>query len=147
VRAALRTNMELAQVGYRSWFSYVHRLLVFLDLEHLIYTSDLKEINYQLSRLKSRLHMMADNLWEAKRTELITSSSKLDFYTSIKTKCGIAPYLVACSNLKARNAITKMRISAQKLPVETVRYAKEFSERTDKQTLHCLNWLDYLVLS
>ena len=58
VRAALRTNMELAQVGYRSWFSYVHRLLVFLDLEHLIYTSDLKEINYQLSRLKSRLHMI-----------------------------------------------------------------------------------------
>ena len=53
--------------------------LCFWFRKSLIYSSDLKEIRHHLSRLKTRLHM-ADSLWGANRTELTTSSSKVDSF-------------------------------------------------------------------
>ena len=93
LRAALHTNIVLAQRGYNSWFSYIHRLLSFTNLEHLLYSSDLREIKYQLGKIKFKLMKKADDIWNNECRGFINASSKLDFYASLKVSFGIPPYL------------------------------------------------------
>ena len=68
---------------------------------------------------------------------MITSSSKLDFYASLKVSFGFSPYLSECTDPKLRRAITKLRISAHKLPIETERYMKTKAPREERICPFC----------
>ena len=59
VKAVLQTNADLARKGRRCWYSYIRRCFRFLDLEHILYTSDIREVKIQLDRVKSLLTSQA----------------------------------------------------------------------------------------
>ena len=122
VRAALKVNASLTASGYRGWFSYVTRCLKFLGIEHIIYTSDITEIKYQVNRVKFLTNQLAERHWLNMHQNISSKGSKLDLFCSLKKSTGISPYLAAPITSKAKNSITKFRLSAHNLPVETQRY-------------------------
>ena len=79
----------------------------------------------------------ADVIWNNECRGFINASSNLDFYASLKVSFGILPYLTQCIDPKLRKAITKMRISAHKLPVETERYSKAKTPREERLCPFC----------
>ena len=62
----------------------------------------------------------------------VSKSNKLQVLTSVKTVYGIEPYLYNLQNPSDRKAVTKYRISAHKLPVESGRYLN-----IDRQERYC----------
>ena len=122
LRATLQTNINLSLCGVKTWFTYVKRMLVFLDIEHILYTADLKEISFQIGKLKRTILNKFHDSWKNDANELKAKGGKLDFYTSHKKDFSFSKYLTACSNPKYRLAITRMRICAHKYPIETGRY-------------------------
>ena len=116
---------------------FVHRLLSFTNLEHLLYTSDLREIKYQLCRIKFKLLKLADDIWYNKCRAFLIASSKLDLYVTLRVSFGISPYLTQCVDPKQRKAISKMRISANKPLVETERYSKGKTTREERLCPFC----------
>ena len=102
VRAALKVNASLTASGYRGWFSYVTRCLKFLGIEHIIYTSDITEIKYQLNRVKFLTNQLAERHWLNMHQNISSKGSKLDLFGSLKKSTGIFPYLAAQSPQKPR---------------------------------------------
>ena len=68
---------------------------------------------------KSALRRILENQWYSSRVKY--SQGKLRLYTTLNERPGFEIYLTL-SNPKPRQAITKLRISAHKLPIETGRY-------------------------
>ena len=54
----------------------------------------------------------------------INESNKLEFYSEIKSKFKIEPYLNLVENRSHKNALTRLRISAHSLHIETGRYER-----------------------
>ena len=107
--------------GHNSWFKHIMRVLKFCNIDHLLYSSDDKEITSQLNKLKRRLHAMFIEVWKKERTTF-QKDSKLDLFTSLKNKFEISDYLKIIKNPSHRIALSKMRVSAHKFPIETGRY-------------------------
>ena len=72
------------------------------------------------------------NLYKQKFQHFILQDSKLKLFAKIKKNFGYERYLSTILNFKERQAITKLRISAHCLPVETGRY-----NRTNPQQRIC----------
>ena len=62
-------------------------------------------------------------------------SGKLKIYKKLKTNISFENYLLEFKNFKHRQAVTKLRVSAHKLPVETGRYKKVVY--SDRRCKHC----------
>ena len=69
----------------------------------------------------------------------ITDSRILYYYKHIKTTFGYEQYLDKIVNPKLRSVLTKLRISAHNLRVETGRYARNRLERNERKCLICAN--------
>jgi hypothetical protein len=54
-------------------------------------------------------------------TKQLKENGKLKFLSKIKMNFEMEKYLIEIQNVKHRQAVTKLRISAQRLPVETGR--------------------------
>ena len=54
----------------------------------------------------------------------VSECNKLEFYSDIKSKFKIEPYLNLVENRSHKNALTRLRISAYSLHVETGRYKR-----------------------
>ena len=54
----------------------------------------------------------------------INECNKLEFYSDIKSKFKIEPYLNLVENRSYKNALTRLRISAHSLHIETGRYER-----------------------
>ena len=122
LRAALESNVSLHASGYRSWFSYVKRCLEFLNMEHVIYTSDLTEVKLQINRVKRIIASMAKSHWLTVHQNIVQKDSKLDLFCKLKSEFGMSPYLSSPIPSKSKIAISKFRLSSHNLPVETMRY-------------------------
>ena len=120
--AALETNTWLTTVGFKSWFSYVHRCLKFLNIEHILYTSDLVESKSQSKKAKKIAGGLALRNWDHLHNKMSQESSKLDLYRSIKRSAVMSPHLLSSLSPKQKSAITKLRIRANNLPIVTGRY-------------------------
>ena len=131
VKAALLTNINLANTGYKTWFSHIKRILQFCDIEHLLYTCDNTEINHQIAHLKCKLNTMYKSKWEEERVVSL-NDGKLSVLSSVKGSFGLSEYLNLIHIPSYRIAITKMRISAHKFPIETGRY-----QRTPREDRVC----------
>ena len=113
--AALKTNCELLSPSC-TWSKRVKYLLEFCNL-------DMDSINARhISPCRVMLYNKYKSAWESKRGSL-EGSGKLDLYVSIK-ECFKREGYLTTYNYKFRNAVTKMRISAHNLPIETGRYTK-----------------------
>ena len=120
IKAALLTSKNLADTGVNTWFMAIKRIMRFCQLDYLIYTSDNREIFAQISTLRSKLERIFVDKWEQHRTEL--GDTKLGIFLGVKDEFGLSSYLKLSKFPLHRIAITKLRLSAHKLPIEVGRY-------------------------
>ena len=131
LQEALIINKELEQCGFKSWYNGFKRILKFMKLsEKTIIES--KNINRIIKVTVTNLY---NKIWdeERKRQQL---KGKLQIYAEIKTKNCFEKYL-GLENMNIRKAITKIRISSHKFPIETGRF--EEREKSDRICPLCCN--------
>ena len=104
--------MELNEEDKTSWFTSVKKIG-----EALSSPNDIL-VNSNLL-LNKRLNESIEQSWHFKKT--LYKQGKLQLYTSLKERPGFENYL-NLPNKKLRQAITKLRISAHKFPIETGRF-------------------------
>ena len=122
LKAALQTNANLSTLR-NTWYTFLRRITRFLDMEHILYSSDVREINLRIKSITRILHQKAEANWLTKhhKTQNLPRS-KMDLFCKIKTEHGLSNYLESSLNFRERRALSKFRISAHNLPVETGRY-------------------------
>ena len=92
----------------------------------------LQEMSNPLPSLHTGLTNMFTAIWKG----ALEKSQKLNFLANIKTDWGQEHYIRSLS-LHLRKNITKLRISAHKLPIETGRYNKPPTQREKRFCLYC----------
>ena len=113
------------------WLKYVNNLITehVPDYEHYTYhkhgritektNAVSQEILKQQTRTKLQYQYM-NNTWKVRLEE----SSKLEFYREVKTDYEFEKYLSWVKDRRHKSALTKLRISAHRLHIETGRYKK-----------------------
>ena len=114
VRHAFAEQRNLKLPWYSAWERYISNL-------------KLDGVPSATSITASSKHMFED-LW----LSAVTTSSKLQFYTTVKKHIGFEPYL-SVPILKHRQAVAKLRSSNHKFNRETGRYMKNRSNVDDEQ--------------
>ena len=95
----------------------------FLGLEHLLYTSDIQEINFGVKNIKRILYQKSIANWQMTHEKTRNlQHTKMDLFCKTKTAFGISLHLSSPLSFKERRALTKFRTSSHNLPVETARY-------------------------
>ena len=123
VKAALDTNIWLANKGINTWYKSILRILKFCKLDHLLYTTDDKEIFCQIQRLKYNLNNIFIERWAESRSEMMDmNNNRLNILLDMKDTFEMSSYLKVSKFPMHRIAMTKFRISAHRLPIETGRY-------------------------
>ena len=112
--------MELNEEGTTSWFTSIKKIG-----EALSTPTDLLTNSKLL--LNKRLNESIEQSWQFKNT--FYKQGKLQLYTSLKERPGFENYL-NLPNQKLHQAITKLRTSAHKFPIETGRF--EFRKQTER---------------
>ena len=123
LRATLKTNAELAFAGKRTWFSYIMRQLKFLSIDHIMYTSDLKEVELMINSVKGLTNRLALEHWSTTLGKVEEAGGKLELFCKTKRECSMSHHLSASVSSKSKLALSRIRMSAHNLPVETLRYS------------------------
>ena len=121
--AALAANKAMAEMGNNTWYKYIARVFKFLRLEYLLNCENKQVISKKLREIDNILRDMFRNKWAEERMGNI-ANGKLDVLVSLKTKHEMSEYLLSRINPAHRAAISKFRLSAHKLPIETERYTQ-----------------------
>ena len=129
--AALVTSQKLCEIGYNSWYKSALRLIKYCGMEHILYTTDRIEIQYQISQSKWVLKDKFKTLWKVLHQNH-QNSGKLQFFSSLKESFGTSSHLLNCKSFNLRKSITKLRISDHIFPIEVGRY-----EQTSKNNRIC----------
>lgn len=119
--AALICNTNLSFL-HNTWFSQVKKLMTFLNIHHILYTTDLKEINYQIRKSKSIIKIKFLDYWKSERARYLGNGGKLDFYLKFKDKFCQERYLSVLKLPNKRRSMTRFRMSSHRLPIELGRY-------------------------
>jgi hypothetical protein len=116
LKASLHTSIRLSENGVNSWYKVVGKLIKFCNegCQQAWDSTKLATMGGNLLKKKCE-----DN-WKQKR-DTFQTNSKLDLYIKLKDNFGAEGYL---DNLEftIRKAITKLRISSHKFPIEIGRY-------------------------
>ena len=97
--------------NYYSWFTGLSKIAEVLG--------EINDFSVSTVQRKSALSRILENKWYFSRVKY--SQGKLKLYTTLNGRPGFETYLTL-NNPKLRQAITKLRISALNLPIETGRY-------------------------
>ena len=125
ILSALEVNISLAKQGVNCWFRSLERILTFLKIEHILYTSDTNEVALQMYILKKTQRKIFVKQWQAEHSELLTRNSKIELFLKLKKDFEIANYLLKSNLLPShRIAISKIRLSNTKFPIELGRHEK-----------------------
>ena len=110
-----------------SWHKYSETLMYKnnVRLENLQRTANNETKKSESLKIKKKLQ---ENYLEFYYKEKLASSEKLTLYKHLDRNYSLAPYLSKIKNHNFRQALTKMRISAHKLEIETGRYTKTTRE-------------------
>ena len=119
LKDALITNIELSNRGYNSWFRNIARILKFTNMECILQNDGAAH----LPHLKEKLQVLYRNKWVGERESFFTDS-KLDFLVSLKNELNVSPHLLVSKVPVFKAAITQVRTSAHKFPIETGRYSQ-----------------------
>ena len=111
LRAAIQTNANLS-TRRNTWYTILRRITRFLDMEHILYSSDVREINVRIKSITRILHQKAEANWLAihQKTQNLPRS-KMDLFCKIKREHGLSNYLESSLNFRERRALSKFRIS------------------------------------
>ena len=123
MQAALSTNIALSDTDPKSWFSGVSNITKWIQWENIL--SDFEDIGErQLLDLKSKLYLKFLDIWGSYRTSILNSEdSKLNLFAHIISEnFSRSPHIDCIRNFKLRNSLTRFRMSAHNLPIETLRY-------------------------
>ena len=120
IRESLKECENLVNNGKLSWITTVFNLLSLADIKDVNLSSS-EEIN-RSSTLKN-IESTLKSMYEKRFFERIHNSKRLNYlYTKLKLNYSEESYLSSITYHKYRSAITRLRISAQFLPIETGRY-------------------------
>lgn len=132
-----------------SWYSFIKFIIEILGL-------DIKKITKcGIKQSKNSVFNKLNKISEDIFLKKVQDCNKLKLFSSIKTKAGKEKYLKIISNPYDRKAITQIRLSCHKFPIETGRYLQiPNSERFCKlckltlgTELHCLLECFHPILS
>ena len=117
---SLKSSVELNEKDKTPWFTSVKKIgeALRIPIDLLV---NLKVL------LNKRLNGSIEQSWHFKKT--LYKQEKLQLYTSLKERSGFENYL-NLPNKKLCQAITKLRISAHKFPIETGRF--DYRKRTER---------------
>jgi len=79
----------------------------------------------QLKHFKRKLKSCLQNQYASMCIKEIDNSPKLRFYKNIKRNFNLEPYIIHPINSKYQRAMTKLRLSNHKLPIETGRHQQK----------------------
>ena len=79
---------------------------------------NMSNVKCNIVKLKTKLIEFCKDIY----LKMLQEYSKLDLYSSIKTKCKREMYLYKITNMNHRQAISQLRLSSHNLPIETGRY-------------------------
>lgn len=115
----LNNHSKMSLVGY---IEYVTSELQFnIDKNDLLCKSKVKRLVYTFSQqLKQYFHTAVYNIRDNNNIE----QGMLHNYFEVKRNMGLENYLRVIKNPKWRSAITKLRLSAHNLPVQSGRYSQ-----------------------
>ena len=125
---ALEINIKDHRNGKTSWYRIIDYL------RKLTNQKDTSNTQTNIDNFKLAMKIMFEVGWEA--DGLLKERSKLDFYFSIKKNFGFESYLDSIE-LGSRVHMTKLRLSAHCLPVEILRYSKQYPNREDRTCNIC----------
>ena len=116
VSSALQESVNLHEGGSRSWVSFIKGVV-----EDGTFPQRNLNPHSNARILKNKLVSTVQCNW---RAAVMNNESKLLFYKSFKSNFTYEKYLSLVKSRKERTALTKIRISAHRLPIERGRYAK-----------------------
>ena len=125
-------NQDLHSKHINTWFS---------SIEYLLKEIHIPNLNFKLGKLCSlaleKLCQSFEKYWNKYREEILkTQKGKLVTYFSLKQNFGREAYL-QLNDFRCRQVISKVRISAHSLKIETDRYSRQHIERTLRFCTHC----------
>ena len=85
----------------------------FLNIHHILYTSDIREMCSQINNCKKLLHKKFNDYWVAERNKIVVTGGKLEFFVRFKKSFVREQYLKLLTIPKFRRSLTKFRISSQ----------------------------------
>ena len=132
LQEALITNKELNTRGVKTWYNGFKRILEFMKLDEKTITESTKTDRI----IKATFKNLYNKSWDEERKQQ-RLKGKHQIYAEIKTKNCFERYIEIEGNMNIRKAITKMRISSHKFPIETGRYEKR--EKSDRICPLCCN--------
>ena len=116
LKASLHTSILLFEKGVNSWYKGVDKLISFCNEGN----QQAWEITELATKGGNLLRNKYEDNWGKKRTTF-QNNSKLDLYITLKDSFGAEGYLDN-PEFTIRKAITKLRISSHKFPIEIGRY-------------------------
>jgi hypothetical protein len=131
MQESLKVNIELDQHGFNTWYTALKRISEFMVLD----IKTIRENKNVHKIIKEKTSHLYTNIWNEERKKQ-QSKGKHQIYAEIKTQNCFEKYL-DIENMNIRKAITKMRISSHKFPIETGRY--EGKERHERWCPLCCN--------
>ena len=135
---ALACSKSLNENGFHSWYSSIRSILSLLeisDANHQLNSLDLN--SYTLKKTTKKIILSKYNgFWAQFR--LNNSNGKLRTYFSFKAHFETEQYLSNIKNFDKRRSLTKFRISAYKLKIETGRFTRPLTPVERRFCDHCL---------
>ena len=124
IKAALSRNTALSETGYRCWSSHVSQILNWVSSEEILQETDDGEILKHLRKIKTKLFNAFLKSWQEHRQSIINDpSSKLHIIARVLTnKFTTATHINTLHDHRLRNCVSRFKLSAHNLPVETMRY-------------------------
>ena len=116
------------------------------NIQHIFSTSGmLREYQQKINETEERRYGPISNKLFKKLVEMfhestlnaIQTSSKMKTLALLKSTPGMEPYLRLVSNSKHRTALTRLRLSAHRLEIETGRYTIPKTEAENRYCAHC----------
>jgi len=123
VISALAANKNMAGMGINTWFKNITRVFTFCGLDYLLDCENKREISKKLMEIDHILLDKFKSKWTEERGSF-AEDSKLNVLVSLKSTHEISEYLLCRINPLHKLAISKIRLSAHKLPIETERYTQ-----------------------
>ena len=109
------------------WIESVKNTFEINGLLHFFYSTE-SEIE-ESKTPNNILFMRLKDQYQQTAFEEMKNSSKLKFYSKLKTNSGMEKYLTEISNVKHRTAMTRLRMSSHNLNIEEGRYTSTEREK------------------
>jgi len=123
---------ELDQAKRTNWATAVKSLLYKFGFGEIWISQEIGDPEVFLFEFRQRISDCSTQDWHAN----INSIDKLNTYCTFKSLLSIEQYLLEVTNVKHRQALSKLRISAHRLKVEEGRH--QGIEREEQYCMYCL---------